>query len=104
MEAVRAFLLEFSSITSLLEFLMSERMLSSVVLALHKRMKVIKRDGSTVEFDRKKIVTAIGKANEAVDFEDRITDAQIKSIVDKVMKSLCINLQKARFILPTRLL
>ena len=47
-------------------------------------MKVIKRDGSTVEFDRKKIVTAIGKANEAVDFEDRITDAQIKSIVDDI--------------------
>ena len=50
-------------------------------------MKVIKRDGSTVEFDRKKIVTAIGKANEAVDFEDRITDAQIKSIVDDIAYS-----------------
>ncbi len=47
-------------------------------------MKVIKRDGSTAEFDRKKIVVAIGKANEAVDFEDRITDAQINDIVDDI--------------------
>ena len=36
-------------------------------------MKVIKRDGTTCEFDRKKITVAIGKANSAVDFEDRIT-------------------------------
>ena len=28
-------------------------------------MKVIKRDGSTVEFDRNKIITAIKKANDA---------------------------------------
>lgn len=30
-------------------------------------MKVIKRDGSTVDFDRSKIVIAIQKANQAVD-------------------------------------
>ena len=30
-------------------------------------MKVIKRDGSTVEFDRSKIENAIRKANAAVD-------------------------------------
>ena len=47
-------------------------------------MKVIKRDGSTVEFDKKKIIKAIGKANESVDFEDRITDEQISSIVDDI--------------------
>ena len=29
-------------------------------------MKVIKRDGTTVDFDRSKIVTAIQKANAAV--------------------------------------
>ena len=29
-------------------------------------MKVIKRDGSTVDYDRNKIITAIRKANEAV--------------------------------------
>lgn len=47
-------------------------------------MKVIKRDGSTVDFDRNKIIVAIGKANEAVDFEDRITEAQIGAIVDDI--------------------
>ena len=47
-------------------------------------MKVIKRDGSTAEFDKKKIKIAISKANEAVDFEDRITDAQINKIVDDI--------------------
>ena len=30
-------------------------------------MKVIKRDGTTVDFDRTKIVVAIQKANEAVE-------------------------------------
>lgn len=47
-------------------------------------MKVIKRDGTTCDFDRKKIAVAIGKANSAVDFEDRITDAQITAIVDDI--------------------
>ena len=47
-------------------------------------MKVIKRDDSVVEFDRNKIVTAIKKANEAVDFEDRVTDEQINAIVDDI--------------------
>ena len=47
-------------------------------------MKVIKRDGSTCDFDRTKIAVAISKANAAVDFEDRITDAQISEIVDDI--------------------
>ena len=47
-------------------------------------MKVIKRDGTTCDFDRNKIVVAIRKANEAVDFEDRITDSQINDIVDSI--------------------
>ena len=47
-------------------------------------MKVIKRDDSVVEFDRNKIVRAIRKANEAVDFEDRVTDEQINAIVDDI--------------------
>lgn len=44
-------------------------------------MKVIKRDGSVVQFDRSKIVLAIGKANEAVEESERITDEQIEDIV-----------------------
>ncbi len=47
-------------------------------------MKVIKRDGSTVEFDRSKIITAIRKANEAVDPEFRVDDAQIEQIVSGI--------------------
>ena len=47
-------------------------------------MKVIKRDNTVCEFDRKKIVVALSKANEAVDFEDRVTDAQINAIADDI--------------------
>ena len=47
-------------------------------------MKVIKRDGSTVDFDRSKIITAIQKANEAVDPEFRVDDEQIEKIVSGI--------------------
>ncbi len=47
-------------------------------------MKVIKRDGSSVDFDRSKIVTAIQKANEAVEENDRVTPAQIEAIVQSI--------------------
>lgn len=47
-------------------------------------MKVIKRDGTTTTFDRTKIVTAIKKANEAVDFDERATDEQIEKIADEI--------------------
>ncbi len=47
-------------------------------------MKVIKRDNSVCDFDRKKIAVAISKANQAVDVEERITDKQIESIVDDI--------------------
>lgn len=51
-----------------------------------KKMKVVKRDGSIVDFDRSKIVKAIRKANGAVDFEDRIDDAQIEELVDDISR------------------
>ena len=47
-------------------------------------MKVIKRDGTTVDFDRSKIVIAIQKANAAVDEEFRIDQEQIDAIADRV--------------------
>ncbi|MBO5525327.1 MAG: anaerobic ribonucleoside-triphosphate reductase [Clostridia bacterium] len=47
-------------------------------------MKVIKRDGSTVNFDQSKIANALRKANAAVEEEDRITEEQIAEIVDHV--------------------
>ena len=40
-------------------------------------MKVIKRDGTTVDFDGSKIVVAIQKANAVVDPQDRIEEYKI---------------------------
>lgn len=47
-------------------------------------MKVIKRDGTTVDFDRTKIVVAVEKANSTVLPEHQISEAQIQSIADYV--------------------
>ena len=47
-------------------------------------MKVIKRDGATVDFDRSKIVVAIQKANAAVEEQFRIDEASIDAIADSV--------------------
>ncbi|HCA22330.1 MAG TPA: anaerobic ribonucleoside-triphosphate reductase [Lachnospiraceae bacterium] len=44
-------------------------------------MKVVKRDGHIVDFDRSKIVTAIRKANAEVDPEEKISDEKIETIV-----------------------
>ena len=43
-------------------------------------MQVVKRDGSIVAFDRSKIVSAIQKANDSVDEEDRIDQDMIERI------------------------
>lgn len=47
-------------------------------------MKVIKRDGNTVDFDINKIIVAIQKANAAVDTEYRIDDDKIHTIAKNV--------------------
>ena len=47
-------------------------------------MKVIKRDGTIVDYDRSKIVTAIEKANAEVPAADRIDRAHIDSIIDGI--------------------
>ena len=44
-------------------------------------MKVIKRDGRAVDYDRTKIQTAIEKANKEVNQENRATEKEIKSII-----------------------
>ncbi len=54
------------------------------ILSEEDKMKVIKRDGTTVEFDREKIVKALHKANEAVEQEHRISDEQIEQIVRSI--------------------
>ena len=50
-------------------------------------MKVIKRDGRAVDYDRKKIEIAIGKANNEVKGDNKVSDNEIKDIV-KYIESL----------------
>ena len=47
-------------------------------------IKVIKRDGTIVDYDRSKIKLAIQKANAEVPDEDRIQEARIDSIIDSI--------------------
>ncbi len=47
-------------------------------------MQVVKRDGTTVAFDRSKIIAAITKANNSVDEEDRISLEQIEKITESI--------------------
>jgi len=47
-------------------------------------MKVIKRDGTIVEFDDEKIRLAVGKANEEVSKKERATEEDIEMIVTYV--------------------
>ena len=47
-------------------------------------MKVIKRDGRHVEYDRNKIAIAIGKANEGVERDERITEDKIYNIIASI--------------------
>ena len=57
-------------------------------------MKLIKRNGSEVLFDKKKISAAIRKANEAVESDDRITEGDIVSVTDKV-ESICLAMSRS---------
>lgn len=47
-------------------------------------MKVIKRDGQTVTYDRSKIITAIKKANAEVEPGEKVTDEKIEEIVQGI--------------------
>ena len=47
-------------------------------------MKVIKRNGTTVDFERQKIANAIRKANLAVEEEERVNEEEIESIVQTI--------------------
>ena len=57
-------------------------------------MKIIKRSGSEVEFDREKIAVAVTKANESVVPSQRLTPIQIKRIAEDV-ESAAANMQRA---------
>ena len=50
-------------------------------------MKIIKRNGSEAVFDITKIIAAITKANHSVEEGQRLTQAQILSIADKVQQA-----------------
>ena len=50
-------------------------------------MKIVKRDGSIVDYDREKIRTAISKANNEVEESERISDKEIEEII-KYIESL----------------
>lgn len=47
-------------------------------------MKVIKRDGHTVTYDRSKIITAIKKANAEVEPCEKVTDEKIEEIIESI--------------------
>ena len=53
-------------------------------------MKIIKRNGAEVDFDITKIITAVTKANNVVDEEDRMTPMQIKRIACLLYTSRCV--------------
>jgi hypothetical protein len=57
-------------------------------------MKLIKRNGAEVVFDREKIVSAILKANAAVDEDERITPGKINKIAANV-ENKCEKLGRA---------
>lgn len=57
-------------------------------------MKVIKRNGSEVEFDRAKIETAISKANTSVEEHQQMSDKLIKNITELVTKN-CETMNRA---------
>ena len=47
-------------------------------------MRVIKRDGRAVDYDREKIRIAISKANSDVSEEERVSNRQIENIIKYV--------------------
>ena len=57
-------------------------------------MKIIKRDGSEVVFDREKIAAAIRKANGNVEKDDRLTEEQIEEITRQV-EEYCTHMKRA---------
>ena len=49
-------------------------------------MKIVKRDGRIVDYDRNKILVAIGKANNEVTEEKRINSKDINRIISYIEK------------------
>ncbi len=58
-------------------------------------MKIIKRSGVEVSFDLKKIIAAIGKANDSVKEEEKLTEEEIDEIA-MVVADHCEEMRRAR--------
>lgn len=56
-------------------------------------MKVTKRDGRVVDYDRNKIIVAIQKANAEVDRYEQVSEEKIDAIVAGIENKLVDNLQ-----------
>ncbi len=59
-----------------------------------EKMKLIKRNGSEAVFDDEKIAAAVRKANSAVDENDRISEEDIKSVTENVVR-ICKSMKRA---------
>ncbi|MBQ5535246.1 MAG: hypothetical protein IIU01_00675, partial [Oscillospiraceae bacterium] len=57
-------------------------------------MKIIKRNGSEMPFDNRKIYSAISRANAQVDEADRLRPEEIQDITEKVT-AYCVQLDRA---------
>ena len=53
-------------------------------------MKIIKRSGQEVDFDKEKIIAAIRKANKEVGERHRISEAALLAIVDAVTEECAL--------------
>ena len=47
-------------------------------------MKVIKRNGRAVDYDRQKIAIAVGKANDKIPLKGRASKEEIKEIIEHI--------------------
>ena len=59
-----------------------------------KEMKIIKRSGQEVVFDKEKIIAALRKANKEVSERDRISEGALNAIVATVTEE-CANLGRS---------
>ena len=57
-------------------------------------MKIIKRSGMEVEFDRSKIIAAVKRANNSVVEGEKVSDEQVEKIAENV-ETICEGMNRA---------
>ena len=57
-------------------------------------MKIIKRSGMEVEFDRSKIIAAVKRANNSVVEAEKVSDEQVEKIPDLVHAPVMLNMSE----------